>query len=151
MASARRERALYTEEEPQAAENGGLAAALRKLTDKMTTMGNCMGDMEKRFHERTAEAAVSEHSESEDKLSARPGTSHEARAVPSTKELRRDYEVGRELNRRLAELEAEDDFAGNSRPTAMRTRGKRSGVARTVQDRVKRDIDWPHFHIYTAP
>ena len=132
-------------------ENHGLAAALLKLTDQMAAFGNRMGDMEKRFDERTAEAIADEHFDSEDESSPRPSTSRGAAAIPSTTELRRDYEVGRELNRRLAELEAEDDLAGNPRPAGIRTRGKRSGAARTVQDTVKRDIDWPHFHIYTAP
>ena len=73
------------------------------------------------------------------------------RDIPTARELRRDYEVGREVNRRLAELELDDEAISGARHGSIRTRGKRSGAARTVQDTVLRDIDWPHFHIYTAP
>ena len=44
-----------------------------------------------------------------------------------------------------------DDEAEPTRTASRRARGKRSGAARTVQDKVVRDIDWPHFHIYTPP
>ena len=71
--------------------------------------------------------------------------------IPSVQELRRDYAIGREVNRRLAEMglqDDDDDLPTNSSP---RKRGKRSGAARTVQDTVINDIYWPHFHIYTQP
>ena len=126
-------------------------AAMQKITKQMTAMGNRFDDMEKRLDRRTTEEDDSEHYDSDDDRPLKQPTANGASAVPSTSQLRRDYEVGRELNRRLAELEAEDDFAGAARPATARTRGKRSGAARTVQDTVKRDIDWPHFHIYTAP
>ena len=70
--------------------------------------------------------------------------------LPSLRELRRNYEVGREVNRRLADLDFDDDTEGGAR-RGVRRRGKRSGAARTVQDTVLRDIDWPHFHVYTPP
>ena len=54
------------------------------------------------------------------------------------------------MNRRLAEMDLEDDIDGEHRQGARR-RGKKSGAARTVQDTVLRDIDWLHFHIYTPP
>ena len=73
------------------------------------------------------------------------------RDVPSVRELRSDYNVKREVNRRLAELDMEEDEAEPSRTASRRTRSKRSGAAKTVQDKVVRDIDWPHFHIYTQP
>ena len=145
------ERVLETEETPPPAENSGLAAALQNLTKQMTTMGDRLGSMEKRFDERPAARDGREHIEVDEGQQPTPGTSREVRDVPSPRELRRDYEVGRELNRRLPELEAENDFAATARQPFQRTRGKRSGAARTVQDTVKRDIDWPHFHIYTAP
>ena len=51
----------------------------------------------------------------------------------------------------LREVDLDDDWADTPRHAAGRARGKRSGAARTVQDKVLRDIDWPHFHIYTPP
>ena len=71
--------------------------------------------------------------------------------IPSVCDLRRDYCVEREVNRRLAELDMDDDMLEPPRQGSRRVRGKWSGAARTVQDKVVRDIDWPHFHIYTQP
>ena len=71
--------------------------------------------------------------------------------VPSARELRRDYTIGREVNRRLAELGLDEDLGDQYKHSSQRTRGKRSGAARTVQDTVVHDIDWPHFHIYAPP
>ena len=71
--------------------------------------------------------------------------------IPSVRDLRRDYSVEREVNRRLAELDMDDEVLGPQRQGTRRARGKRSGVARTIQDKVVRDIDWPHFHIYAQP
>ena len=69
--------------------------------------------------------------------------------IPSLQDLRRDYAIGREVNRRLAEMGLQDDDDNLPRNSSQRKRGKRSGAARTVQDSV--DIDWPYFHIYTQP
>ena len=71
--------------------------------------------------------------------------------VPTIRDLRRDYEVGQEVNRRLAEMDLMEDAADPHRPGMPRTRGKRSGAARTVQDSIVNDIDWPHFHVYSPP
>ena len=114
-------------------------------------MGNHLGSMEKRFDERKAGPDGGEHVDDDEGQQPSPGTSRDVPDVLSPRELRLNYEVGRELHRRLEELEAEDDFAGTSRQPSQRTRGKRYGAARTVQDTVRRDIDWPHFHIYTVP
>ena len=51
----------------------------------------------------------------------------------------------------MADLEDEEDITGATGATSSRARGKRSGAARTVRDTIVHDIDWPHFHIYTAP
>ena len=128
-----------------------LTAAIQKLTANVEAMGKKIGEMDKRFDGEPDEAPDSDLSDNENDNVATAATSRTERDIPSARELRRDYEVGRELNRRLAELEADADFAENARPASQRMRGKRSGAARTVQDSIKRDIDWPHFHIYAPP
>ena len=107
--------------------------------------------MEKKIDEaptspNNAEGSESEVDEAPELQPASPDVD-----IPTARELRRNYEMGREVNRRLADLEAEDDSAATARTGLHRPRGKRSGAARTVQDTVVRDIDWPHFHIYTTP
>ena len=72
-------------------------------------------------------------------------------AIPSAREICRDYEVGHEVNCRLAGLGLDDDYGDTSKSVTQTTRGKKSGAARMVQDTVVNDIDWPHFHIYTSP
>ena len=140
-------------EEPEAppTQAAELTQALLSFKAQMDTMGERMGAMEKLVTTKintTPQAAGSE-----------PQVPHEAATgdipadmnVPSVSELRRDYVLGREVNRRLAEMDIADDSADAQRTGAQRPRGKRSGAARTVQDSIIHDIDWPHFHIYTPP
>ena len=128
-----------------------LTGAIRKLKATIATMGQRLGQVEKKIEDKTSEAAAVDPEESDDEPIELPQTDNAAKDIQSARDLRRDYDIGREINRRLAELEAEDDIVGSTRTGSTRHRGKRSGAARTVQDTVKRDIDWPHFHIYTAP
>ena len=53
------------------------------------------------------------------------------------------------VNRRLAELGLEDDLdTDDTEGPNFRRRVRRSGMARTVEDQVLVEIDWPHFHLY---
>ena len=61
------------------ADNGGLAAAMQKITKQMTAMGNRFDDMEKRLDRKTPEAADSEHYDSDDELPLKQPTGNRAR------------------------------------------------------------------------
>ena len=128
----------------------GLATAMRELTANIQTMGDRMGDMEKRMDTREA-SEVEEEQEGNESKPESPPTAHTAREIPSLRDLRSNYAVGREVNRRLADLEEEQDMAAANGLGSHRARGKRSGAARTVRDTIINDIDWPHFHIYAPP
>ena len=72
--------------------------------------------------------------------------------IPSVAELRRSTALNRQVQKQLAELEFGDEAADlQLGATGQRLRGKKSGAARTVQDTIVNDIDWPHFHIYSPP
>ena len=129
---------------------GELTAAINNLTTTMAAMGQRMLTMEKRLDEKTTTEVVLENSVSDDEIAQSAPVSPAHREVPSVRDLRNNIDVGREVDRRLAELEEEDDATGQ-RLSSVRIRGKRSGAARTVKDTVINDIDWPHFHIYTSP
>ena len=130
-----------------------LAEAVKGLMSQMEWMGKRMAEMEK------ARSADNGSSDSERREGSGAASTSAATAqpdigsagIPSVQELRRDYEVGREVNRRLAEMDMADGPNDIHRGMSQRTRGKRSGAAKTVQDTVVRDIDWPHFHIYSPP
>ena len=53
------------------------------------------------------------------------------------------------VSRRLAELGLDDELdVDDSETSNFRRRTRRSGMARTVEDQVLVEIDWPHFHLY---
>ena len=139
---------------PEAEESGTilteLAGAVKNLTAQIAIMGGRMGQFEERLDNAASESAQAEVEESSDGSDEETATTAANNDIPSLRELRRNYEVGKEVNRRLAEMDFEDETDGVPRQGARR-RGKRSGAARTVQDTVIRDIDWPHFHIYAPP
>ena len=136
--------------QPNATEQTGeLAKALQSLKAQMDDMSKQMGEMRHEAREPRARGEMMEADN--DVQEEREETDMAAENIPSVRELRRDYQLGREVNRRLAELDFDDEWADTPRNSTGRARGKRSGAARTVQDKVLRDIDWPHFHIYTPP
>ena len=144
------------QDEPETQESD-LAGAIRHLTAQVALMGGQLGDVQRKVAsvqqkvDGIAEPAPDSDDEgSEDNAEAEIAPATDNPDVPSLCELRRNYEVGREVNRRLAEMDLEDDIDGEHRQ-GTRRRGKKSGAARTVQDTVLRDIDWPHFHIYKPP
>ena len=71
-----------------------------------------------------------------------------AAATPSS--VRHDPAIMEAVARRIIELgidqEAPELAAGGS--GGPNRRGKKSGQARTVEDLVLKDIDWPHFYLY---
>ena len=138
------------EQQPQT-QSIELANAVVALTATVAEMGRRFSTMEERMESREAAEATGGQSESDEEVPTTPPNLQERGDVPSLQELRRNYAVGREVNRRLAELENEEEAAAASGLTSSRPRGKRSGAARTVRDTIINDIDWPHFHIYTAP
>ena len=133
---------------PQESDNG-VAQALQILQTQMAAMQRDMQAMGSERAGETQREAAGEPSERRQEGAEAPSAGD--REIPSVRELRRNYCVEREVSRRLAELDVDDDTLEPPRQGARRARGKRSGAARTVQDKVVRDIDWPHFHIYTQP
>ena len=130
---------------------GELVQALSGLRDQMDAMGQRMGAMEQSIEEvaNTSTAAEPQHTPAVNVAATANSAGHSD--IPSVTELRTDQRLNREVNRRIAELKLEDELTDNSRTGSSRSRGKRSGAARTVQDTIGQDIDWPHFHIYSAP
>ena len=115
----------------------------------MEDMGRRMGAIETAEKPEAAQPPPQELDEqAEVQETAGAAREHDS-VIPSVRDLRRDYRLGREVSRRLAELDFDEDFTDPPRNASARVRGKRSGAARTVQDKVLRDVDWPHFHIYT--
>ena len=68
--------------------------------------------------------------------------------------LRQDEELMARVTRRLVELGAQAAIPPPTETTSASTDrkpGKKSGQARTVEDTVIRDIDWPHLNVYRGP
>ena len=129
--------------------------ALQVLSEKMDDFGARLATVEDRPDDGTNDGEASSEEENTatgGELSpAHTSTQRTDPHIPSVQELRRDYAIGREVNRRLAEMGLQDDDDELPPNFSQRKRGKRSGAARTVKDSVVNDIDWPHFHIYTQP
>ena len=69
--------------------------------------------------------------------------------IPMVSALRENNHINACVNRRLAELGiAEDDCEGATDINRRKQRGKKSGLSRTIEDQVIRDIDWPHLYVY---
>jgi hypothetical protein len=66
--------------------------------------------------------------------------------------LARDQKLASKVRGRMAELnlleDSDDDDAGNDARDTRKSRGKKSGRAKTIQDIVVREIDWPQYHVY---
>ena len=126
-----------------------VVATLNSLKEQIDSLGRQMGDRQSNTSGAASLRAdpIQQHHVIDQAASPAVGQ----REIPSIRDLRRDYCVEREVNRRLAELDVDDEVLEPPRQGSRRSRGKRSGAARTVQDKVVRDIDWPHFHIYTPP
>ena len=146
---------LPEEREVQTTNAADIAETLRSIKTQMESLGQRMGEMEK---SKTTEvldqrqADVASASEPTNGAAAAPPVANDVEPnVPSVRDLRRDFAVEKEVNRRLAELDILDETYDDRRHGSPRKRGKRSGAARTVQDAVVHDIDWPHFHIYAPP
>ena len=128
-----------------------LTQAIAKLTEKMDNFGDRLATVEKGSDDGDSSAPEEGLEDRGERLQSQVSPQRTDPDVPSVQDLRRDYAIGREVNRRLAEMGLQDDDDDMARAVSHRKRGKRSGVARTVQDSVVNDIDWPHFHIYTQP
>lgn len=62
-------------------------------------------------------------------------------------------DLAQQVRSRMATLQLLQDSGSDSEPEARpsssrRKKGKKSGRARTAEDIVLRDIDWPHYHVY---
>ena len=68
--------------------------------------------------------------------------------------LQQDLNLQAKVSQRLQALvglDSEDsDDEGNPTPSKRLYLGKKSGRARTADDRVLTHVDWPHFHVYRA-
>ncbi len=72
------------------------------------------------------------------------------------KDLQTDKQIQAAVKQRLRELQLasdddedlSDDGAGGGAAAFISKRGKKSGRARTANERIKKEVDWPHFHIY---
>ena len=69
-------------------------------------------------------------------------------ALPTLSSLRDNERIEACVSRRLAEIGLDDEPGEYFSETQKTKRGKRSGISRTVEDQVLREIDWPHFYIY---
>ena len=68
---------------------------------------------------------------------------------PGLSNLRNDPFISGQVNRRFGELGLEEDFDESDFETFKKNRkGKKSGLSRTIEDQVVREIDWPHLYIY---
>ena len=142
---------MELQQEPEVAETHSpeLAQTLLAITTQMDALSKKMEAMENRTPATTPDTGIAGIQVEQAAVSTTEPP--QRTEVPSTNELRRDYDVGREVNRRLAEMDLLDDTTDTQRSGTPRLRGKRSGAARTVQDTIVHDIYWPHFHIYTPP
>ena len=128
-----------------------VTSALRTLTENIGILTERMTAMEQKADRNTQPQPIANTDPEGASGTSEQQAAPQEKEIPSVRDLRRDYELGREVNRRLAELELDDDDEDAAKQPTHRTRGKKSGAARTVQDSVLKDIDWPHFHIYTPP
>ena len=70
------------------------------------------------------------------------------RGLPTTSALRQDANIMSNVQRRLVELGLEDPSGETESDGNRRKKGKKSGLSRTVEDTVVREIDWPHLYVY---
>ena len=77
----------------------------------------------------------------------------EAPEVATSKTLRKDATLDKMVKNRMAELKLlTDDESDEDGTTESRKRkSKKSGRAKTVDDIVIREVDWPHYHVYRGP
>ena len=136
--------------DPQPAQPNELTAAVQKIAATVDKLTDRMSAMER---EKTTPTNDGADEAQPIGIEIEPKNQQLSNAdIPSVSELRRNTALNREVQRRLAELDFTDDFAEPQLgATNQRPRGKRSGAARTVQDTIINDIDWPHFHIYSPP
>ena len=76
----------------------------------------------------------------------------QAQATPAT--LRNDSDLMSRVARRLFELgedQGDDSDQDRTGLSLLGRRGKKSGQARTVEDVVITEIDWPHLNVYRGP
>ena len=65
--------------------------------------------------------------------------------LPSVSGFRNDQRINDAVNSRLVQLGLDDsDHSSES----AKKKGKKSGISRTVEDQVLREIDWPHLYVY---
>ena len=77
-----------------------------------------------------------------------PGPGNYGHYLPDVDQLRANQQMSDSVSQRMVDLGLYEDGADNSSDSADRRKGKKSGLSRTVEDRVLREIDWPHFYIY---
>ena len=74
--------------------------------------------------------------------------------MPKLSNLKSDSDLQEKVLDRIKQLSQLSILTGDSSDSDTekpRRKGKKSGRARTVADIVKKDIDWPHFHVYRGP
>jgi hypothetical protein len=134
------------------AEAAGTDEKLDQVLALVTGMQTSMESMEKRL--KTVETAPAD----EDDASVAASTSTAegpSGATPAT--LRQNPAIQATVRQRLLELHAGDEDGGTSDDDDVTTllnikgRGKRSGRSRTSDQRISKDIDWPHFYVYRGP
>ena len=65
--------------------------------------------------------------------------------MPSVSGFRGDQRIADAVSNRLVQLGLDDsDHSSES----AKKKGKKSGISRTVEDQVLREIDWPHLYVY---
>ncbi len=124
----------------------GLVVAVTALTDQMVEIAARLQWLEERPSQPHPDPAA-EGSEDEDPTDATP------------RSLLQDNSLQNKVHARLADLhvamdDSDSDDPESQRPTARNSAGKhpkRLGRAKTADDIIIHEIDWPHFYIFRGP
>ena len=77
-----------------------------------------------------------------------PGPGNYGHYLPNIDQLRANQQVSDCVSQRMLDLGLCEDGVDGSYDKSDRRKGKKSGLSRTVEDQVLKEIDWPHFYIY---
>ena len=77
----------------------------------------------------------------------------EAPEAATSKALRKDATLDKMVKNRMAELKllTNDESDEDGTTESRKRKSKKSGRAKTVDDIVIREVDWPHYHVYRGP
>lgn len=124
-----------------------ILAEIRAMRREVTALGSRLTTLE------SVDVDTTSSSVAED-------TSSVAETEVSPASLKEDQGLARKVRKRMAELQLlaesddDDDIEFNAQSKAKKPkniRGKKSGRAKTAEDIVVKDIDWPHYHVYRGP